>query len=169
MSILADKAGAREPTKEENEFLEALFLKTASYLMVYAGLRLYNAQSAEDVVQETFIAAQCRITDLMSNPNPEAWLKKVMINKVLHENRAQSRYRLLYQKIERHLRPGHTEDRYFERDLMERLEDKEYEILKLVFIDGHDASETADILGIKYEAYRKRMQKAKRKFLQEFG
>ena len=165
---MADKADARGPAKEENEFLGALYLKTAGYLRAYAGLRLFDAQAAEDVVQEAFIAAQRRVTALMGSPNPEAWLRKVVVNKVLHENRAGSRYRLLYQKIGAHLRPGHAEDRYFERDLMGRLEDKEYEVLKLVYIDGHDTSEAADILGIKYEACRKRMQKAKRKFLQEY-
>ena len=131
-------------------------------------LRLHDAQSAEDVVQETFLAAQVNIDALMKKPNPKGWLVGVLKNKIYHENRAKQRYRFLYQKLEQSYQAPQTEDGYFEGDILDKFNKKEYEILKLVYIDGHSPFEVAEILGISYETCRKRIQTAKRNFLQEF-
>ena len=158
---------ARQLTKEEREYLEELYSSMANFLKNLAKLHLYDANSAEDAVQETFIVAQVRIQILMEKPDPKAWLINVLKHNVLHENRAMQRFRQLYQKIELYMESPYAEDRYFEQDLLKLLDKEEYEVLKLVYIDGHSDMEASEILGIKYDAYRKRKQTAKRKLLEE--
>ena len=67
---------------EEQEFLEKLYRKMFPSLHQYATLLLsksgFDANLADELVQDTFHTAALHIKKLMTHPNPSGWLVKAL-------------------------------------------------------------------------------------------
>jgi RNA polymerase sigma-70 factor (ECF subfamily) len=127
-----------------------------------ANIRLQNIHEAQDAVQETFLAAQKNIEKIMRSENPKGWLMNALKYSVKQQRRARTRFDLLEQKI-KHNTAVYTADDTVNLELWNALPKDEYEILRLIYVEGYTRHEVADFLGITYETCKKRVQSAKRK------
>jgi len=152
---------------EENKFLEDLVIEMNNLLFKYARLRVSDEQSAYDTVQETYLAAKSNIKSLMESANPQGWLMKALKYKILHEKRAKAKFIDIVQKITLSGIVIDSRDDNSGHELRDILSKKEYELLRLKYIEGYTTHEIAESLGITYEACKKRIQHAKRNLLKE--
>jgi len=152
---------------DENAFLERLIKEMHDLLVNYANVRLKDYSSACDVVQETYLAAQKNINKLMDSKNLQGWLIETLKFKILHEKRAKARFLLLTQKIAQDVSIDKSHVDMYEYDISETLMEDEYEILRILYIEGYSIKEAAAKFGITYEACKKRVQTAKRRLAQE--
>ena len=60
--------------EEKQEFLKQLYIDHAEWLISLARRWVNDEALAEDVVQEVFVAAQRKIDELITHPNPVGWL-----------------------------------------------------------------------------------------------
>jgi RNA polymerase sigma-70 factor (ECF subfamily) len=155
----------------ENEFLTRMFDEMYSFLLNLAQVRMHDEQGAHDAVQETFLAAVNNIDKLMRSENPRGWLVNALKYKVMHEMRAKTRFIMLCQEMAMASNRAPPADIYdaYGQNLAETLAKEEYEVLRLVYIDGYKAREAAALLGITHDACKKRIQTAKRKLAQEIS
>jgi RNA polymerase sigma-70 factor (ECF subfamily) len=154
-------------SRVENEFLERLVHEMHNILLSYAGIRVADYDSAYDVVQETYLAAQKNIDKLMLSENPKGWLIETLKNKVLHEKRAKARFYMLTQKMAMDGAQMTSAGDIYDSDMIDLLNKDEYYVLRKAFVEGFSIKEIADLLGITYETCKKRIQAAKRKLAQE--
>lgn len=150
-------------TPEEERFLEELFRSEYKKMLSLAIRKLRNAQNAEDIVQDTFTVALLKIKELISNPNPKGWLYVVLKNKIMHEYRAKARFLVVWGKLEAAFSREQTWKNEKTSDIFEELPQTDYELLRLIYIDGYTNREVAELKGISYDACRKAVQRAKEK------
>ena len=153
--------------KEQNEFLSELSKAMSEKLLNFALVRLYDIHSSNDAVQETFLAASENIEEVMESKNPYGWLMKTLRFKVMHEQKARSSFFLEMPLHEMEYLSDRTSVYEAETEIRKILMKAEYEVLRFIYVEGYSVRETAEILGITYEACRKRVQTAKRKLAQE--
>ena len=163
---MSDKPGIRKLREDEREFLSKLFHSEFENMAKIANIRLCNLYEAQDAVQETFLAAQNNIEKIMQSENPQGWLMNALKYSVKQQWRTKMRFELLQQEIK-----FNTTDTISEGsddfELWRVLSKDEYETLRMIYIEGYTRREVADILGITYEACKKRVQSAKRKLNSE--
>ena len=155
-------------TEAEDEFLKGIYRDLYKFLTKLAEDKLYDGQNAEDIVQETFITASINVKKLMQSENPRGWLVNTLKYKAARENRARMRFYQVFQEVDIYDMLVAREDAY-DFEFFDILGKPEYKVLRLIIVDGYDAKEAAVLLGISYEACRKRIQTAKRQFEQEFS
>lgn len=154
-------------SKSENDFLECLVVEMHDILINVAKIRLHDDHSAYDVVQETYLAAQKKISKLMKSENPQGWLVEALKFKIKHEQRAKGKYLLLTQKIAQDVSTDKQHEDRVDYDVGDLLLKSEYEVLRYLYIEGLSIKEVSEKLDISYEACKKRVQAAKRKLAQE--
>ncbi len=72
--------------KEENQWFECLYIKSSQdFSNSQAGCSA--AKNSTELVQEAFIVAVTKISELMTHPNPEGWLMDVMKRLISNEIR----------------------------------------------------------------------------------
>ena len=151
-------------TKLESELLEQLVIEMHNTLLGFAARKLIDKNSSDDVVQETYLAAQKNIAKMIISKNQKGWLVETLKKTILHENRAYFKYCTLIEKIAVNSvaeTPHHID--YHDSDISALLNNDEYKVLGKLYIDGYSIREIAEELGISYEACKKRVQAAKRK------
>ena len=156
-----------ELNTEENDFLSKLFYDIGENLFKVAFMRLHDEHFAEDVVQDTFLAAVVNIKKLKNSPNPQGWLMNALKFKIKDAQKVKHKYTLLEPDIISILTNGTSVSNENDFDLREILNKNEYEILRLIYGSGYKTHEVAEKYGIKVEACKKRIQTAKRKLSQE--
>ena len=155
-------------SRTEYEFFEKLYMKRAEPMAKYAAARLSDAHSAQDAVQEAFITAQKKISELMRSENPEGWLMNVLKFKILHEERARARFIMAHEQMKH---GAHQPAAGGFGDLNSLLlhgllGEDEFELLRMVHVEGFSVKEAAEMKNISYDACRKRLREAKRRFAQ---
>ena len=151
----------------ENEFVAKLFDEMYEFLFNYACVRLRDIYSAHDATQETFLAALEDVKKLMQTENPQGWLVEALKFKVLNEQNAKARYVERYHEDETTGLSNEPCEIGNNHSIDELLNEKEYEVLRLVYIEGLSINEAAARLDIKYDTCRMRIKDAKRKLIQE--
>jgi len=150
------------------EFLSKQFDNaTYNFLLRLAAAKLRDINSADDVVQETYLIAHKKIKELMQSENPRGYLVNILKFVVMHEQRARSHMNNIHQKITLAYATRNNLDYHDEPELFTILKKSEYDLLRLVYIEGYTQKEVAEKLGVKYDTCRKQIQKAKRKLIQE--
>ena len=163
---MKEKPEIRELSAEEKEFLSALFSSECENMTKIANIRLRNIHEAQDAVQETFLAAQKNIEKIKRSDNPKGWLMNALKYSVKQQWKARRRFDLLQQEV-KHNTAGYIADDAVDFELWKALPKDEYEILRLIYVEGYTRREVADFLGITYETCKKRVQSAKRKLILE--
>lgn len=74
-------------TFDQNEFINALFFSEYKKLVSVAYRMTGNMETAQDLVQDTFLLAVKHYHELSSHPAPEAWLMLTLHNLTRNENR----------------------------------------------------------------------------------
>ena len=152
-------------TDGERERFERIF--RAHYLTVHAfARRRVAAEAVDDVVSETFAVAWRRLDDIPEDPLP--WLLGVARNVVGTARRGEAR-RLRLQTRAQTDYQAPTEEHVPKLDsglvttALERLNQRDREVLTLVGWDGLTPTEAAAVLGIPANRFRVRLHRAGRR------
>lgn len=75
--------GGKTMKPEQDQFLERLYKAQFSKMLKHAKGKVQNRDVAMDIVQDTFHTAVEKIDILTAHEKPEAWLMKVLNNKIM--------------------------------------------------------------------------------------
>ena len=153
-------------SKEQNEFVAALYNDMGTNLYVYAVNAFGNHSQAEEAVQETFRIACSNIDKLLSSDKPNGWLMNTLKNVINNTRKKQARmFKMVMTAVSLEdivvATPGKLDD----VDLLysDLLEPEEFDLLKKIVIHKYSILDVAQELGISVEACKKRVQRAKKK------
>ena len=145
--------------------------------MYNTSLRIVSdVMEAEDIMQESFLAAFEKIDTYSGTVSFGAWLKKIVVNRSLD---ALNKRKMVFEDIESHTEirddSGDDSARYEELDsrveevkeAIERLPDGYRLILTLYLLEGYDHDEIAEILSINSSTSRSQLSRAKQKLISE--
>ena len=130
----------------DNELIHTLYLQLYEKLFRVAYRMMGSSESAEDLVQQTFLLALFQGEALRAHPCPEGWLMKALHNLAINERRRTAQRGALAETLPRQLSP---QDR---------------EVLLWRFEQGLDYDEIANLLGISEVGGRSRVSRAVRRF-----
>jgi len=152
---------------DESEFLIELFSSMNENLLKVANMRLSDLDYAEDVVQETFLAAIRNVEKVMQSENPKGWIMNALKYKVKDAQKLKHKYTLLEPAVISAFVDIQNVSEQYDFEFREIIMKDEYKILRLIYGAGYKTHEVADMLGVKVEACKKRVQVAKRKLAKE--
>ena len=140
----------------DNELIHTLYLQLYEKLFRVAYRMMGSSESAEDLVQQTFLLALFQGEALRAHPCPEGWLMKALHNLAINERRRTAR------------RQEIPLDTLFDQPLAEtlprQLSPQDREVLLWRFEQGLDYDEIANLLGISEVGGRSRVSRAVRRF-----
>ena len=144
---------------QANDRFQKLYEDLHDKMLRVAYRMVGSVETSEDLVQNTFLLALFRESELMQHPNPEGWLMRVLQNLALNERR----------RIQRHPETsldtllfvaGSEPASSLEEMLPKQLSPQEREILIWRFEENMDYDEIADRLGISETGCRSRVSRA---------
>ena len=150
-------------TSDTDDLISQLYDDMYKKLVMTAYTRLRNYQAAEDIVQDVFALAQEKRVNLLLHPNPGAWLFDVLKKKLMHELRSMTRFKAMLAKLEVGLTAELSAETASIPDRFDHLTEKEYNVLRTIYIDGSTIRMVAEKLGLSYETCRRHVQKTKDK------
>lgn len=144
------------------EFIKALMEKHASSMVRLAYRRTGNTQLSEDLVQETFLMACCKLDQIYNHPKPEAWLFKVLNRLIMRE--LDKAYHTAEVPMSEEILAGQTEiELPMEHYLPSGLSDGDRELILMRVDRGLSFAELAEYYGITEAACRQRVSRVIRK------
>jgi RNA polymerase sigma factor (sigma-70 family) len=175
-NLLSDEEIIEKIINGESILFEQLISKYSSLLYKIARRYGFNHQSAEDLLQDTQIAAYCNLSQFKFRSTFKTWLSKIMINKCLYK--LKNGYRkheecyclknetIDYTQICKESENGEIIFLKKElRDVLQKTIKKMPFVYKNVFIlrevEGYSVSETANLLNISDINVRVRLTRAK--------
>ena len=152
----------------QEAYFDQLFHEMYIPLAQYAKCVLHDNALAEDAVQEAFRIATEKAENVMSSQKPKGWLVKTLKHVLFNMNRSQARYRkriITIDSVDNSVIREYNEEDELLTDMMYSglVNDKDYELLKLIIFREYTIKEAAEEFGISPEACKKRVQRAKRK------
>lgn len=144
---------------QANDRFQKLYEDLHDKMLRVAYRMVGSVETAEDLVQNSFLLALFRENELMQHPNPEGWLMRVLQNLALNERR----------RVKRHPETsldslldlaGETPANALEDMLPKQLSKADREILIWRFEQNMDYDEIADRLGISETGCRSRVSRA---------
>lgn len=153
-----------------NQLAQLEVYKRYQKAMYNVALRIVkNTAEAEDVMQESFIAAFDKLDSYKGTASFGSWLKRIVVNNSIVQFRKNQRYTELPENgmIEEETYDGFTEDDYTQikatkvLECMQKLNTNYQNILSLHFIEGYDYEEICEILQISYANCRTLISRAK--------
>lgn len=127
-----------------------------------------NTAEAEDVMQESFIAAFNKLESFKGTATFGSWLKRIVVNNSIVQFRKNQRFTELTENgIAEEAYDGFTEEDYTQvkavkvMECMRKLNENYQNILSLHFIEGYDYEEICEILQISYANCRTMISRAK--------
>jgi RNA polymerase sigma factor (sigma-70 family) len=163
--------------KEGDQKAQFQIYKLYYKAMFNTSLRIVNdSMEAEDIMQESFLAAFEKIESYSGTVSFGAWLKKIVINRSLD---SLSKRKAVFEDIESHagikdespeetVRNQEVDIRVEEvKETIDRLPDGYRVILSLYLLEGYDHDEIAEILKISSSTSRSQLSRAKQKLVGE--
>lgn len=144
---------------QANDRFQKLYEDLHDKMLRVAYRMVGSVETAEDLVQNSFLLALFRENELMQHPNPEGWLMRVLQNLALNERR----------RVKRHPETsldslldlaGETPANALEDMLPKQLSKADREILLWRFEQNMDYDEIAERLGISETGCRSRVFRA---------
>ena len=134
---------------------------------------LMNSESAEDVIQESFLSAFKNISQFKGEVTFGAWLKKIVVNKCINQLKKKELEIVDLDKTTiRHLEDDNNwefDQRVVIEDVkkeINKLQDKYKLVVMLYLIEGYDHEEISQILKISVIASRSRLMRGKTRLRQ---
>ena len=150
---------------EQSAQIEMLYLQMFDGMMAYARSSLPEEALAEEAVQETFRIACQKAEALCNSPNPKGWLIKTLKFTIQNIKRSRESMRLLLAEYlaAQAQQAAFSEDKIRLEVLYGNIADqKEFQLLKEMAVEGKSHLEMAEIRGISISACKKRVQRAKK-------
>jgi RNA polymerase sigma-70 factor, ECF subfamily len=154
--------------------LEELFRRYERQLGQFLAQVVSDRSLADDLTQETFVAAIEERERLASVQNTEAWLFRIARNRALHALRTRRRALHALQRLARERHPDGREptgtvdpaDAAEVRDHLARhLKPDERALLVLRYVHGFRSHELAEIVGRSPDAIRQELSRTRRKLI----
>jgi RNA polymerase sigma-70 factor (ECF subfamily) len=146
--------------------VEVLFARHEHELGRFIAQLVHSRQLADDLLQETFLAAWRSRADLDDVREPRAWLYGIARHRVLMYLRGWRRAIAAYERFvaRQVLPPADEVEAYAVRDLMARtLSPEERMVIVLFHLHGFGADEIAALSGRSHSAVRKQLERSRRK------
>ncbi len=152
---------------------QALHTAHGQGLLAYFVRRIPNRDDAADLLAETYLILWRRITDLPAGEE-RAWLYTVARNVLANHHRGTRRRLALADRLRADLahtppQPVPTEHVLAVRSALAALPHADRELLTLTGWDGLTTSEAATVLGIRPDAARARLARARRRLRAALG
>jgi RNA polymerase sigma-70 factor, ECF subfamily len=150
----------------DSQQVEELFAQYERQLGRFIAQLVHSQQLADDLLQETFLAAWRSRADLDHVRDPRAWLYGIARHRVLMYLRGWRRAIAAYERfVERNVPiPPDEAEAFAVRDLMNRtLSAEERTVIVLFHLHGFGADEIAEIVGRSHPAVRKQLERARHK------
>ena len=146
-----------------NELLEKVYVELSNFLLNYANSKLHDPALAEEALQETFRIACDKLEMFCNSPNPKGWIVMVLKNVIRNMERKLARLRRTFIAmgdcgINEYEAP--PDERITDVEYSDVVSSEDYELLKLVVMEGFSMKEAAEHFGISVEACKKRVQRA---------
>lgn len=141
------------------EYFMQLYKAYIAELLRYAG-RWVDKHLAEDLVDETYLAAWASIESLRSHPAPRKWLYKTLYHKCSHEVERKSYQLEIPTEFSQIEDIPAMEERRIADILPEGLTKAETELILMRYEKEMDFIDIAETLGIKETAARRRVTRA---------
>jgi RNA polymerase sigma-70 factor (ECF subfamily) len=150
----------------DSQRVEELFARYERELGRFIAQLVHSRQLADDLLQETFLAAWRSRADLDGVRDPRAWLYGIARNRVLMYLRGWRRAIAAYERYvaRQEAPPQDDAEGYAVRDLMARtLSAEERTVIVLFHLHGFGADEIAAMAGRSHPAVRKQLERARQK------
>jgi RNA polymerase sigma-70 factor, ECF subfamily len=149
----------------DSQLVEELFARHERELGRFIAQLVRNRGLADDLLQETFLAAWRSRADLEHIGDPRAWLYGIARNRVLMYLRGWRRAIAAYERLVAQTAPAEDEaESYAVRDLINRaLTPEERAVIVLFHLHGFRADEIAEMAGRSHPAVRKQLERARSK------
>ena len=154
---------ARAQAGEEDAFTQIIATHERE-LTAFLYRRVGDPQVAEDLLQDTFVAAWKAIHKTQPDLIVRPWLYKIALNMARQWQRRQGIAGRIFQLLHRQ----REEDDWLERNEVQRvlgqMQPRDAEVLLLKVVSGFSYSEIGLMLNIKTEAVRQRLHRARERF-----
>lgn len=150
----------------QDNFIDQLYQETYLILLKFAQCTVQDSALAEEVVQETFLIACEKASDIRSSPNPKGWLMRTLQNVIrnLQRKRARLNRRIVSSfDVDELCIPAPPDAHNVDIEYADLLSPDVFRLLKLVAIERYSLSEAAQEFGISAEACKKRIQRIRKK------
>jgi RNA polymerase sigma-70 factor, ECF subfamily len=141
--------------------MRALYGRFADELLRFAMASLGEREAAEDVVQETMVAAWAGARRFRGESSARSWLFGICRNQVALELRRRPRRPEPQEPDEDLAAPAPTEARAGLPEALELLDTEQRQLLQLVYVQGLPQQEVADALGIPLGTVKSRLFSAR--------
>ena len=165
-----------EQCKSNNKRAQIELYRLYNQGMYNVALRLLmNSESAEDVIQESFLSAFKNISRFKAEVTFGAWLKKIVVNKCINELKKRRLEIVALEETDtNYFESEDDNDWSFDTNLaledikkeINKLKDKYRFVLMLYLIEGYDHEEISQILNISVIASRTQLMRGKFKLRQ---
>ena len=145
----------------EREYIRALYLDHYPALRSYAFSLGFTGDSAEDWLQETFVAAMLRIDALRTCKSPRAYLIRILRNVIGYHLRSMKYAAGMAEKLREGLEEEYRDEPDPETLYRGLVSDADLRLLLRFYRDGCSQKELASELGIDLNTCKKRIQRAK--------
>jgi DNA-directed RNA polymerase specialized sigma24 family protein len=143
--------------------LEKLILENHDTLLGFASCVLSNTNNAEDAVQDTYLVAQIKRSDMLNSLNPAGWLMKTLKNIIGDIYKRRSKMLELFVPLDENLTTNGLPIN-FRLEYEGIIGKKDLDLLFCIYCDELPYQEAAGKLGISLSACKKQIQRAKLKF-----
>lgn len=147
--------------------LDDLYTSYEAFLHGYANSLIHDADSAEDLVQETFIRSMGHLPllELLRPAERRAWLKRTLKNLFIDGERTRQRQERLLHQIELAERGSEQEcfDRILVQNPLENVPNETRELFEMHYTLGMNSSEIGQELGVPAATVRSRLHFALQK------
>lgn len=150
--------------KAEQEFIHALYLEHSRKLRRCAVKLGFRGETADDILQDTYLAAMRRVDALRACQNPRAYLFQILRNIIGDRIRSAKNAERLLEELQM---PHDTESEEYLDDLPPEIlyrgliGEDELQLLLNVYLEGRPVKELANELGIDPGACYMRLKRAK--------
>ncbi len=167
---MLEKEKTKLRTEDENrldqwfrEYYEELHCAAMAYFTVKSAPGSPAYQLAEEAVQETFVTAWEKRTELLSAQSPKGWLYRTLKNKVQNMSRVEWTLYRHFVQVQEDEETAAQDLSYQMAELRSCIREEEYRLLKRLYLDGSTYREISQETGLSQSALAMRVSRIKQK------
>jgi len=150
----------------ERRMQEELYLRFSPRMYAVCLRYAYNAEEAEDILQEGFIKVFNKLTSFRNDGSFEGWIRRIFVNTAIEHFRRKRYMQPVTQNEEKGIEGNYLSalDDMAEKDilgLIQRLSPGYKTVFNMYVIEGYTHKEIADMLGISEGTSKSQLSRAK--------